>query len=333
MRREFLTLLGGAAASPILWSLAAPSIARAQTTSSATRKIGVVTLGVSQSSPLFKAFITGLRELGYEPGKNIVVEFRHAEGRADRLPDLVTEVMAQNVDIVVVESIAAAIVAKKASQTIPIVVAIASDPVGAGVFASLARPGGNATGLSLQSEEITAKRVQLIRDVVPGTATMAVLYNPNRPTIETNIKETEAAARMIGIQVQLIPVEAPDNLRMAFEHVARVRPEVLMTLPDGMLLSLAKPIGELTVDRRLPGIFPERDFVESGGLMAYGPSLAAHFHRAAAYVDKILKGAKPADLPAEQPTRFELIVNLKSAKSLGLTLSPTFMTLADEMIE
>jgi putative ABC transport system substrate-binding protein len=332
-RREFLTHLGGAAASPILWSLAAPSIARAQTTSSATRKIGVVTLGVSQSSPLFKAFITGLRELGHEPGKNIVVEFRHAEGRADRLLDLVTEVMAQNVDIVVVESIAAAIVAKKASQTIPIVVAIASDPVGAGVFASLARPGGNATGLSLQSEEITAKRVQLIRDVVPGTATMAVLYNPNRPTIETNIKETEAAARTIGIQVQFIPVEAPDNLRMAFEHVARVRPEVLMTLPDGMLLSLAKPIGELTVDRRLPGIFPERDFVESGGLMAYGPSLAAHFHRAAAYVDKILKGAKPADLPAEQPTRFELIVNLKSAKSLGLTLSPTFMTLADEMIE
>jgi putative ABC transport system substrate-binding protein len=331
-RRDFITFLGGAAASPVLWSFATP-IAGAQTTSSATRKIGVVTLGVSQASPLIKAFVTGLRELGYEPGKNLVVEFRHAEGRADRLPALVAEVMAQNVDIVVVESAAAAIVAKKASQTLPIVVAIASDPVGAGVFASLASPGGNATGLSLQSEEIISKRIQLIREVVPGTATIAVLYNPNRPTVATNIKETEGAARTFGIQLQLIPIGAPDSLRMALEHVVSARPDVFMTLPDGMLFSLAKPIGEFSLDRRLPGMFPERDFVEFGGLMAYGPSLAAQFHRAAAYVDKILKGAKPADLPAEQPTRFELIVNLKSAKSLGLTLSPTIMSIADELIQ
>jgi putative tryptophan/tyrosine transport system substrate-binding protein len=282
---------------------------------------------------LFKAFITGLHELGYEPGKNIVLEFRHAEGRADKLSDLVTDVIAKNVNVIVVESIAAAIAAKKLSQTIPIVVAIASDPVGAGVFASLARPGGNATGLSLQSEEITSKRVQLLKELLPGIATIAVLYNPNRPTIVTNIKETEAAAGTFGIQVQLIPVDAPDNLRTAFEHLVSARPEVLMTLPDGMLLSLAKPIGELTVKSRLPGIFPERDFVESGGLMAYGPSLSAHFHRAAAYVDKILKGAKPGDLPAEQPTHFNLILNLRSAKSLGVTIPPTIMALADEIIE
>jgi putative ABC transport system substrate-binding protein len=332
-RREFITLLGGAAASPIFWSFAAWSIARAQTASSATRKIGVVTLGMPQSSPLVKAFITGLRELGYEPGKNIVLEFRSAEGRADRLSALVAEVMAQNVDIIVVESIAAAIAAKKASQTMPIVVAIASDPVGAGVFASLASPGGNATGLSLQSEEIISKRIQLIREVVPGTATIGILYNPNRPTVADNIKETESAARTFGIQLQLIPIETPDNLRMALEHVVSARPDAFMTLPDGMLLNLAKPIGEFSFERRLPGMFPERDFVESGGLMAYGPSLAVQFHRAAAYVDKILKGAKPADLPAEQPTRFELIVNLKSAKSLGLTLSPTIMSIADELIQ
>lgn len=331
-RRKFLTHLG-CAASPLLWSLAEPLIVRAETISGATRKIGVVTLGVPQSSPIFKAFITGLHELGYEPGKNIVIEFRHAEGRSDKLSDLVTELLAQHVEIIVVESSAAAVAAKKASQTTPIVVAIASDPVGAGVFASLARPGGNATGLSLQSEEITAKRVQLIKEAVRDAVKIAALYNPSRPTVATNIQETDDAARAVGMQVELIPVESPDNLRIALEHVVSARPQVLMTLPDGMLFGLAKPIGAFTVARRLPGIFPERDFVEAGGLMAYGPSLAANFHRAAAFVDKILKGAKPADLPAEQPTRFELILNLKSAKLLGLDVPPAIMTLADEVIE
>jgi putative ABC transport system substrate-binding protein len=330
-RREFISLVAGAAASSVFCSVAAP--VGAQTTSSAIRKLGVVTLGVPQSSLLITAFITGLRELGYEPGRNILLEFRNAEGQADRLPALVTEVMAKKIDIIVVESIAAAIVAKNASQTIPIVVAIASDPVGAGVFASLVRPGGNATGLSLQSEEIIPRRIQLIREVVPGTKTIAVLYNPQRPTVADNIKETEAAARMFGIQVQLVGVRNPNNLRMAVDNVVRANPDVFMTLPDGMLLSLAKPIGEFSLDRRLPGIFPERDFVESGGLMAYGPSLAAHFHRAATYVDKILKGAKPGDLPAEQPTRFELVVNLKSAKALGLTLSANVISIADELIQ
>src|SRR4051812_10424694 len=308
-------------------------MAQAQIIPSVIRKVGVVTLSVSQSSPTFNAFIAGLRELGYEAGKNMVLEFRYAGGQPERLSGLLNEVLVQNVDIIVVESIAAAVLAKKASQTIPIVVAIASDPVGAGLFASLARPGGNATGLSLQSEEITAKRVQLLKEVLPRIATMAVLYNPNRPTIATNIKETEAAARTFGIQVQLIPLDAPDNLSMAFTHLVSARPEVLMTLPDGMLLSLAKPIGELTVDSRLPAIFPERDFVESGGLMAYGPSLTAHFHRAAAYVDKILKGARPGDLPVEQPTKFELTINLKTAKALGLTMPLIMQMTADEVIE
>lgn len=316
-RRDFLSGLAGV--------FAARASARAQTKSSATRKIGVVTLGVSQSSPLFKSFIIGLRELGYEPGKNVVIEFRHAEGRADRFTDLLAEIVSQNVDVIVVESSAAAVAAKKASQTIPIVVAIASDPVGAGVFASLARPGGNATGLSLQSEELTTKRVQLLKEIVSSIATVAVLYNPTRPTIATNINETEAAARTFGFRAQLIPIKSSDDLRTAFEHVVRARPEALMTLPDGMLLGLAKTIGEFTADSRIPGIFPERDFVDAGGLMAYGPSLAAHFYRAATYVDKILKGARPADLPVEQPTNFELVVNLKAAKALGLIISPTFL--------
>jgi putative tryptophan/tyrosine transport system substrate-binding protein len=324
-RRDFLAAL--------LATAPAARMAGAQNAPSATRKIGVVTLGVPESAPIFLAFITGLRELGYEPGKNIILEFRHAEGRADRLPRLIAQLFAEKVDVLVVESIAAATAAKNASQTTPIVLAIASDPVGAGIFASLTHPGGNVTGLSLQSEEITAKRVQLLRELLPTMSKLAVLYNPNRPTIGTNIKETETAARGFGMDVRLIPLDSPDNLSIAFDQVPSAHTDALMTLPDGMLLSLARPIGEATLRNRLPSIFPERDFVESGGLMAYGPSLAAHFHRAATYVDKILKGAKPGDLPVEQPTKFELTVSLQSAKTLGLTIPPTIMALADQVIE
>lgn len=283
--------------------------------------------------PFFWPFITGLQELGYDPGKNIILEFRYAEGRADRLRALIAEAFAEKVDVLVVESIAAAIAAKNASQTTPIVLAIASDPIGAGVFASLARPGGNVTGRSLQSEEITAKRIQLLKELLPTISRLAVVYNPNRPTIGTNIKEAETAARQFGLEVRLVPLGSPDNLRIAFDQAVTARSEALMTLPDGMLLNQARRIGELALGSRLPSIFPERDFVEAGGLMAYGPSLAAHFHRAAAYVDKILKGAKPGDLPVEQPTKFELILNLQSAKILGLEIPSTIMALADEVLE
>jgi putative ABC transport system substrate-binding protein len=324
-RRDFLAALISTATTA--------RITAAQNAPDTIRKIGIVTLGVPQSAPIFLAFITGLYELGYEPGKNIILEFRYAEGRADRLPALIAELVAEKVDVLVVESIAAAIAAKNASRTTPIVLAIASDPVGAGVFASLARPGGNITGLSLQSEEITAKRVQLLKELLPTMSRLAVVYNPNRPTIGTNIKEAETAARRFSLDVRLVPLDSPDNIRIAFDHVVTARSEALMTLPDGMLFNLAKPIGELTLRNGLPSIFPERDFVEAGGLMAYGPSLAAHFHRAAAYVDKILKGAKAGDLPVEQPTKFALTVNLQSAKRLGVTIPSTIMVLADEVLE
>jgi putative ABC transport system substrate-binding protein len=324
-RRDFLAALVSAAAPA--------RTAGAQNAPGAIRKIGIVTLGVPQSAPIFLAFVRGLHELGYEAGKNIVLEFRYAEGRADRLPVLIAELLAQKIDVLVVESIAAAIAAKNASHTVPIVLAIASDPVGAGVFASLARPGGNITGLSLQSEEITAKRVQLLKELLPTMRKLAVVYNPNRPTIETNIKEAETAAGQFGLDLKLIAVDSPDNVRIAFDNVITARSEAIMSLPDGMLLNLAKPIGELTIRNRLASIFPERDFVEAGGLMAYGPSLAAHFHRAAAYVDKIIKGAHPGELPVEQPTKFELMVNLKSAKILGQTIPSTIMALADEVLE
>jgi ABC-type uncharacterized transport system substrate-binding protein len=211
-------------------------IAGAQNASSAIRKIGVVTLGVPQWAPIFQAFITGLRELGYEPGKSTILEFRYAEARADSLPALIAELLAKKVDVLVVESIAAAIVAKNAFRTTPIVLAIASDPVGAGVFASLARPGGNVTGLSLQSEEITAKRIEMLKELLPTMSRLAVIYNPNRPTIGTNIKEVETAAHQFSLNVRLIPLDSPDNLRTAFDHMVTARPEALMTLPDGMLL-------------------------------------------------------------------------------------------------
>jgi putative tryptophan/tyrosine transport system substrate-binding protein len=317
----------------ILGLITTPTGIRAQKTSKSTHKIGVVTLSVEESSPLFLAFATGLKELGYQPGKNISIEFRYAAGRVDRLSGLIADVMAQDVDVLVVESIAAAILAKNSSQTMPIVVAVAADPVGAGVFTSLARPGGNATGLTLQSEEIIAKRIQFLREVLPRIGMLAVLYNQSRSTIATDMKATEDAAKRIGIEVQLISLDVPESLSTALAHVTEVHPQAIMSLPDGMLLSLAKHIGKFAIDSRLPGIFPERDFVESGGLMSYGPSLAAHFHRAATFVDKILKGARPAELPVEQPTKFELVINLKTAKALGLTIPATLLVLADEVIE
>jgi putative ABC transport system substrate-binding protein len=220
-------------------------IAGVQDALGAIRKIGVVTLGVPQSAPIFLAFVRGLRELGYEPGRNIILEFRYAQGRADKLPGLIAEVFAHNIEVLVVESIAAAVDAKNASRTIPIVVAIASDPVGAGVFESLAHPGGNMTGLSLQSEEITEKRIQLLKELLPTMSRLAVVYNPNRPTIDTNIKEVETAAGHFRLDVQRIPLASPDNVRVAFEQVVTARSEAIMTLPDGMLLNQAKPIGEL----------------------------------------------------------------------------------------
>ncbi len=312
--------------------LSAPLAAVAQQPAKVPR-IGILTLAVASSTPLFEAFRQGLREHGYVEGQNIAFEYRFAQGRADRLPTMAAELVSMKVDVIVTESVAAALAAKRATQTISIVMAISGDPVGAGLVASLPRPGGNVTGLSLLAPELSGKRLQLLTGAAPRTTRVAVIWNPVSPASAGYLRETEAAARSLGLQLQPVEVRSPTDLDAAFKAVARARPSALITLADGMLADNRTRIVEFAVKRRLPGIFPHREWADAGGLMAYGPSFASNFRHAAIYVDKILKGAKPADLPVEQATRFELVVNLKTAKALGLTIPQTILIRADQVIQ
>ena len=296
-------------------------------------RIGILTLGFGRSTSPVEAFRLGLREHGYVEGENIALEFRFAEGRADRLPTLAAELVRLQVDIIVTESNLAALAAKHATTTIPIVMAVSGDPLRAGVVTSLARPGGNITGLTLIHPEVSGKRVELLKQAVPKISLVAVIWNPTNPTAADFLRETETAARSLGLRVQGIEVRNPAELDGAFKAVTRARHSALITLGDGMLWSVRTRIVEFALKHRLPGVFPERDFPEAGGLMSYGPNLAAQFRRAAALVDKILKGSKPAEIPVEQPTKFELVINLKTAKTLGLTIPQTILLRADEIIQ
>ena len=296
-------------------------------------RIGVLTLGVASSTPLAEAFRQGLREHGYVEGQNIAFEYRYAEGRADRLPALAAELVRLKVDVIVTESNVAALAAKQATQTIPIVMAIAGDPVKAGVVGSLARPGGNVTGLSLMAPELSGKRLELLQRAVPKIALVAVIWNPTNPAAADFLRETEVAARSLGVKLHVIEARSPGDLDAAFRAVAGARPSALITLPDGMLLANRTRIIEFAAKSRLPAIFSDREFAQDGGLMAYGPSLTSNFRRAAAFVDKILKGAKPGDLPIEQPTQFELVINLKTAKVLALAIPQSLVQRADKVIQ
>jgi putative ABC transport system substrate-binding protein len=288
---------------------------------------------VASSTPLAEAFRQGLREHGYVEGQNIAFEYRYAAGRADRLPALAAELVRLKVDVIVTESNVAALAAKHATQTIPIVMAIAGDPVKAGVVNSLARPGGNVTGLTLIHPELSGKRLQLLKEAVPKIALVAVIWNPTDPAAADFLRETEAAARSLGLKIHAIEARAPAELDAAFKAVADARPSAFFTIPHSMFQDNKTRIFEFATKSRLPGVFPNRVFTEAGGLMSYGPNLAANFRRAAVFVDKILKGAKPADLPIEQPTKFELVINLKTAKALGLTIPPSVLARADQVIE
>jgi len=315
----------------VLGFLAAPLASEAQP---ATRpRVGVLTLGVPSSAPLAQAFRQGLRELGYVEGQSVALEYRFAQGKAERLPAMAVELVRLKVDVIVTESTAAAVAAKQATQTIPIVMALGGDPVKAGLVAGLAQPGGNVTGLTLQAPELSGKRLQVLKDTVPKTDLVAVIYNAANPHAGDNLGETRAAARSLGLRIHPFEVRDPGDLDAAFKAVSDARPSALITLADGMLLGNRTRIVEFAARSRLPGVFPEREFVEVGGLMSYGPSLAANFRRAAAYVDKILKGAKPADLPIEQPRQIELVINFKTAKALGLTIPPGVRARADEVIQ
>jgi ABC-type uncharacterized transport system substrate-binding protein len=267
------------------------------------------------------AFRQGLRELGYIENKNIVIEYRNAADQADRLPVLAADLVSLKVDIIVTAGTQAARAAQQASRTIPIVMASASDPVRTGLVATLARPGANITGLSLLSPELAAKRLELLRELVPGVSRVAILWNPDDPPAVLSLRETEAASRALTMEVQLLAVRSPDEFETAFRAAVAGHAAALIVLPAPILNSHAKDIA--TFD----------SFPLAGGLVSYGPSLADLFHRAAVYVDKILKGAKPANLPVEQPMKFELVINLKTAKALGLTIPQSVLLRADQVIE
>ena len=328
-RREFITLLGGAAAA---WPLAAG----AQQPSSTVRRIGFLSPGVARTMAvrgLVEAFRQGLKEYGWVEGQNISVEYRFAEGKEEALPGIAAALVQSRLDVIVADGTAAIQAAKNVTQTVPIVMAVSNDPVGTGLVASLNRPGGNITGLSILTGELVSKWLQLLTEIVPGLARVAVLSNPLNPSSAPLLEQTKAAAQSLGVEIHVAEVQGPDRFESAFAVIKAARAGALIVLPDGMLYSQHPRIVTFSAASHLPALFGQKEVVEAGGLIAYGPNIPASFRRSAAYVDKILQGAKPADLPVEQPTIFELVVNLETARAIGLTVPASILLRADEVIE
>ncbi len=288
---------------------------------------------LSSMSARTQAFRQGLRELGYVEGKNIAMEYRYAEGKLDRLPALAAELVRLKVDVIVAAGPTPTRAAKEATSTIPIVMAQSTDPVGSGFVASLARPGGNITGLSTLSPEISGKRLELLKEIIPRLSRVAALGSSTVPGNAQALKETELAAQALGVKLQFLDVLGPKDIETAFREAGKGRADAVLVLGGPLFNSHRTQIVDLAVKSRLPAIYYAAEFVEDGGLMTYGVSVIDLFHRAAVYVDKILKGAKPADLPVEQPTKFELIINLKTAKQIGLTIPPNVLARADKVIK
>jgi len=279
-----------------------------------------------------QAFLQGLRDLGWVEGKNLSIEYRYAEGRRDRLPDLVADLVRLKVDIIVASVNTDALVAKKATRTIPIVMASAGDPVATGLVDSLARPGGNITGLSQMAPEMAGKRLELLKEIVPKLSRVAVLWNPQGTTSTLNWKELQLPARELGVKLHSLEVQSLNDFDKAFKDATKARAGALTIMPDQLFAGNLRRIADLAVKSRLPSIFHLSEFADSGGVVGYGPDRPDQFRRAASYVDKILKGAKPADLPVEQPTKFEFIINLRAAKQIGLTIPPNVLARADRVI-
>jgi putative tryptophan/tyrosine transport system substrate-binding protein len=327
-RREFITLLGGTA---IGWPLAV----RAQQPAGKVHRIGYLQGGSSSTRPLLiEGFRQGLRELGWVEGQNIVIDYRFAEGRFDRLPDLAAELVRLNVDIIVAGPTPAAVAAKNATETIPVVMINAGDPVALGLIASLARPGGNVTGLAYSvGLELFGKQLELLKETVPKVSRVAILSNPANPAHALAIKNVKAAAQLLRVQLQLLEARGANEFDAAFAAMARERVGALLVLADSVFVLHGARLADLAAKHRLPSMYGIRDNVEAGGLMFYGHNSPDQWRRAATYVDKILKGAKPADLPVQQPTKFELVINLKTAKALGITIPAMMLGRADEVIE
>jgi ABC-type uncharacterized transport system substrate-binding protein len=280
-----------------------------------------------------EAFRQGLRELGYVEGKNIVIEWRYAEGKVDRLPALALKLVRLKVDVIVTSASQETRAAKEATNTIPIVMTNEGDPVGTGFVASLARPGGNITGLSTLAPELSGKRLELLKEIVPKLSRVAVLGSSTNPGNTNTLTELEIAAPALKVKLQYLDVLSPKDIETAFRAAGKERADAVLVLSNSVFTSQRTQIIELAVKSRLPGSYPRPEFVESGGLMTYGVSLIDNSRRAATYVDKILKGAKPADLPVEQPKKFELIINLKAAKQIGLTIPQSVLYQADKVIK
>jgi len=315
----------------VLGILAALLPAAAQRPAIAPR-VGVLAVSFSASSPMAETFRQAVRELGYAEGRNILIEWRYAGGRYDLLPGLAAELVGRKVDVIVTESTVATLAAKKTGATIPIVMALAADPVGSGLVRSLARPGGNITGLSMMLPELAAKRLELLKELVPRAARVAVLANPDTPWHRVSLTKIRGAARALRVQPQFVEARAPDAFERAFAAMKSGRADALQVLGDPVFFSNRSRLLQLAERNRLPAIYEEGAMVHDGGLMAWGVNFAHLFQRAAWYVDKILRGAKPADLPIEQPTKFELVINLKAAKALGLTIPQSLLLRADEVI-
>ncbi|HXK30423.1 MAG TPA: ABC transporter substrate-binding protein [Candidatus Binatia bacterium] len=279
-----------------------------------------------------EAFRQGLRDLGYVEGKNITIEYRYAEGKLDLLPDLAAQLVRLKVDIIVTQSTLDAYAARQSTSTIPILMTASGDAVGTGIVASLARPGGNVTGLTSLSRELSGKRLELLKEAVRGLSRVAVLWNAADPDKARDVEETQVQARTLGLELQSLGIRDPNDFEGAFQNAVRKRAGALLTLADSLTINHQSLIVYLAAKSRLPTMHEQREFVEAGGLMAYGPSVLGLFRHVATYVDKILKGRKPADLPVEQPMKFEFVINLKTAKQIGLTIPPNLLVRADRVI-
>jgi len=325
-RRAFVTGLGVVLAAPLV---------EAQQAGNAWR-IGYLRFGLrpaDRSNLASDPLLQGLHDLGYVEGRNLILEIRYAEGRTDRFSGLAAELAGLKLDALVVESTPAALAAKQATNTIPIVMLVVSDPVGVKLVESLAHPGGNVTGLSILAPQLSAKRLDLLKQTVPNVSRVAVLWNSANQGMRLRFQETMAAAPNLGVTLKSVTVQTPEDFDTVLPAIITERPDSLLVLADTVTSANSSRIVEFAARHRLPTIYEAKNFVAAGGLLSYGVDVADHYRRGASYIDRILKGAKPADLPIEQPTKFELVINLKTAKALGLSIPPSLLLRADQVIE
>src|SRR5258705_1173657 len=324
-KRIFAVALG-----PLLFALCVPTEAQQQAKVS---KIGWLSARPASNNSRQEVIVRMLRDLGYVGGKNIAFEYRYADNRLDRFPALADELVRLKVDVLLTPGTPGALALKSATKTIPIVFADVTDPVAAGLVGSLARPGGNITGFSSIEALLAGKRLELLKEAVPKISRVAVLWNPHDPSSAQQWKESQLAARELGLQLHSMEVSSADQFESAFKEANQVRNSALVVVSSALAFSNQKRLADLAIKNRLPAIYTRGDFVDSGGLISYGPDQTERYRRVAAMIDKILKGTKPADIPVEQPTKFDLMINLKTAKQIGLTIPPNVLVRADKVIK